>query len=1080
MVFSEAIKQAPSDKEVYAFRELYDMNFGDHDLNQISHLIANNQLWVVCLVMRRRYEYDQAGNLLIINDNERLERFGPGLFNRKKTYDSQTSTVHALRDAFHDENLFYFVVKGEDVDKVVSEFEAAVNDTPQYPFGSFFNKHPGSPFIRKGDYVAANARPDVKPETSMAFRDDYYYNVFVTYAHIAEHELEMMACNHGDYFEADIKVAAISGEDNKFMAFIDLPSEIKRPQVNSLIMLRFQDQLPDEDPVPDPNVAQEPVVNRPKNTDVWFARVVNPAPCAPATMTTVIMDRPFHESPNARQPDILKTSDEPTDRLAIMRAPDEKVECMIPVSTKQFDQLLGCILGLQHPSNAEMHQVLLAGNLMDAPHINFWEGVKKEDIDHAQSHSRIYPDIEQIFDGLYDTSKIFTVEGAAGTGKSHVLSLLTLLHATREKYMYPFHPKGYDGKWLPTFESHYESTRRTGEVPEKTEESTDQSVDASGETQEPWDPEDDERPSQTPKSSKMTPKPPLEPRLVTPQSVIVCPTNNSVDDNLGKIERLAKKIFPDKPLMLIRLHSLSSEMIIAERSYTHPQTRPDPVNQPRGDRTPDNDNPENPTEEELACNGIIAHLDSVKAHFDNSHSSTQFSTEGIRDHRVQHLEWSLGTRMLEIAGIIEGSPFAAPESRYPMIRRLYNERLRGQLEPTEEKAFKKDIKRLLRDTLGTAHVVVATPSAFAQSTVYHNLHPSFVAIDEATMIRETDLLPVLCYLFPVAFGLFGDSRQLGPTVTSTAHENPYHRQLKISLLNRMVDAGLGVGQLNVQRRLTGHIHKLVNTIFYNKRLRWDFPRHTDPNEKSKTFADHNKQEYNVNSNVVFLAHRHGEERQVQSSYANSAHCTTAFDVVFKIHESLEIPLEDIVILTGYDAQWRSYIEETDRRKSSHPSVDWQQVKVHKIETFQGNESDVVIFDMVRTRSMGFMRHFQRLNVALSRGRYALYVIYNRQVMHEDPFAKSPFLEALMNFAKTNRLVHTVPEPLVQLFPDIPTRTDRIRKLQKPNDSHDQRRAERKANTERPVYPRHSLASIEPEQTSTTGFESTGPEVDGGW
>ncbi|KAJ5427278.1 hypothetical protein N7465_002348 [Penicillium sp. CMV-2018d] len=77
-----------------------------------------------------------------------------------------------------------------------------------------------------------------------------------------------------------------------------------------------------------------------------------------------------------------------------------------------------------------------------------------------------------------------------------------------------------------------------------------------------------------------------------------------------------------------------------------------------------------------------------------------------------------------------------------------------------------------------------------------------------------------------------------------------------------------------------YIHKLVNTIFYNKQLRWDFPTLKDLDEKSKKFADHH---------VVLLAHRHGEERQVQSSYANNAHCTTALDLVFKIHESLDIP-----------------------------------------------------------------------------------------------------------------------------------------------------------------------------------------------
>ncbi|KUM59635.1 hypothetical protein ACN42_g7510 [Penicillium freii] len=52
---------------------------------------------------------------------------------------------------------------------------------------------------------------------------------------------------------------------------------------------------------------------------------------------------------------------------------------------------------------------------------------------------------------------------------------------------------------------------------------------------------------------------------------------------------------------------------------------------------------------------------------------------------------------------------------------------------------------------------------------------------------------------------------------------------------------------------------LLEGIFSNNQLRWDFPTLTDPDEKSKKFADHNKQEYNVNSNVVFLAHAQDDE-----------------------------------------------------------------------------------------------------------------------------------------------------------------------------------------------------------------------------
>ncbi|CAI7636577.1 unnamed protein product [Penicillium viridicatum] len=42
------------------------------------------------------------------------------------------------------------------------------------------------------------------------------------------------------------------------------------------------------------------------------------------------------------------------------------------------------------------------------------------------------------------------------------------------------------------------------------------------------------------------------------------------------------------------------------------------------------------------------------------------------------------------------------------------------------------------------------------------LHPSFGAIDEASMIRETDLHAALAWFDPISFGLFGDTRQLGP------------------------------------------------------------------------------------------------------------------------------------------------------------------------------------------------------------------------------------------------------------------------------------------------------------------------------
>ena len=96
------------------------------------------------------------------------------------------------------------------------------------------------------------------------------------------------------------------------------------------------------------------------------------------------------------------------------------------------------------------------------------------------------------------------------------------------------------------------------------------------------------------------------------------------------------------------------------------------------------------------------------------------------------------------------------------------------------------------------------------------------------------------------------------------------------------------------------------------------------------------------------------------------------------------------------------------------------------------------------------------------------------LIHDNPFVRPPLLVALIDFAKTNRLVHTMPEPLAESFPDLPTRSHDI---QKANKSQEARRSARKVSisslaTEMALSSYHSLASVESEQPSSTGFELT--------
>ncbi len=59
------------------------------------------------------------------------------------------------------------------------------------------------------------------------------------------------------------------------------------------------------------------------------------------------------------------------------------------------------------------------------------------------------------------------------------------------------------------------------------------------------------------------------------------------------------------------------------------------------------------------------------------------------------------------------------------------------------------------------------------------------------------------------------------------------------------------------------------------------------------------------------------------------------------------------------------------------------LRVSTVDGFQGSEEDVVIVSCVRTKSVGFTEEAERLNVALTRARFALFIVGNFQVFQVD-------------------------------------------------------------------------------------------------
>lgn len=91
------------------------------------------------------------------------------------------------------------------------------------------------------------------------------------------------------------------------------------------------------------------------------------------------------------------------------------------------------------------------------------------------------------------------------------------------------------------------------------------------------------------------------------------------------------------------------------------------------------------------------------------------------------------------------------------------------------------------------------------------------------------------------------------------------------------------------------------------------------------------------------------------------------------------------------------------------------VNVNTVDGFQGQERDIVILSCVRAfeafskkkkekggNSVGFLRSEQRMNVALTRAKSALYVVLNAT-----SFAKAPLWQGLIEDAKARDCLHSL-------------------------------------------------------------------------
>lgn len=278
--------------------------------------------------------------------------------------------------------------------------------------------------------------------------------------------------------------------------------------------------------------------------------------------------------------------------------------------------------------------------------------------------------------------------------------------------------------------------------------------------------------------------------------------------------------------------------------------------------------------------------------------------------------------------------------------------------------WKGKYEEMRRAVFMRAHVVCATTSVAGagQLASFGKLYGA-VLVDEAAQVTEPSVAVALATSAPRVVALFGDDKQLPPTVLSRFAKQ---HGLSRTLFERLRDAGARVLLLDTQYRMHPAIAAFSNAHFYGGRLRSGVRAADRRPPAGFTWPL-------SGVGIAFAKVSGGAEVKHGTSFRNREEIAVVCDIVTRLLAGREIVASEIGVVTPYAAQKTEL-----QRQLPHGVV------CDTVDGFQGRELDAIIFSVVRANEKATLGSFvddaRRLNVALTRARRALVVVGDEGTM----------------------------------------------------------------------------------------------------
>lgn len=265
--------------------------------------------------------------------------------------------------------------------------------------------------------------------------------------------------------------------------------------------------------------------------------------------------------------------------------------------------------------------------------------------------------------------------------------------------------------------------------------------------------------------------------------------------------------------------------------------------------------------------------------------------------------------------------------------------------------------------LNHAQVIFATLCVSGRNAMQKMDPVDALIVDEAAQALEPEILIAFQHQ-PKKCLLVGDTKQL-PALVQSERAKQYH--LDWSMMWRLMEENnYPYTRLTTQYRMHPAIRSWPSSQYYeNKLTDGDNVKNRDLPALPAIFMPY--------AFIDIMSH----EQERNHSYYNEKEATYILRLLKHLRDQHKIDVEKRVgIITGYAAQ-----VELIRNKLRNNGMD--KVLVHTVDGYQGDECDFILISFVRSNhrsTIGFLKDFRRLNVAITRARLSLIMLGNKKTL----------------------------------------------------------------------------------------------------